>query len=234
MQDTDKDLKFVHVFPRVELQEASIATGDANLTPEELIVFADISAFQTMISKKTVSLTQRRRALDVVKAARARLAAIEVKLAEMQVRADGGRSCCMRRLGRVTPPMPDRRPFPALLRIFLLDLTPPVSQELTSEDQQFYDSADDEGLQQKQEVLQIILDNMISKGQLTKNEQKEVLVQLQEKLDAIDTQIQAAAAAGQAKKEGKLREVRSWLLTPASLLVQGCACAGVALRVVTA
>lgn len=234
MQDTDKDLKFVHVFPRVELQEASIATDDANLTPEELIVFADISAFQTMISKKTVSLTQRRRALDVVKAARARLAAIEVKLAEMQVRADGGRSCCMRCLGRVTPPMPDRRPFPALLRIFLLDLTPPFSQELTSEDQQFYDSADDEGLQQKQEVLQIILDNMISKGQLTKNEQKEVLVQLQEKLDAIDTQIQAAAAAGQAKKEGKLREVRSWLLTPASLLVQGCACAGVALRVVTA
>mmetsp|Transcript_27788 Transcript_27788/g.89800 ORF Transcript_27788/g.89800 Transcript_27788/m.89800 type:complete len:197 (-) Transcript_27788:509-1099(-) len=120
-----------------------------------------------MISKKTVSLTQRRRALDVVKAARARLAAIEVKLAEMQ--------------------------------------------ELTSEDQQFYDSADDEGLQQKQEVLQIILDNMISKGQLTKNEQKEVLVQLQEKLDAIDTQIQAAAAAGQAKKEGKLREVREKL-----------------------
>lgn len=69
-------------------------------------------------------------------------------------------------------------------------------------------------------MLQLILDNMINKGQLTKNEQKDVLVQLQEKLDAVDTQIEAAVAAGQAKKEAKLREVRSRFPVPAPWLVQ--------------
>jgi hypothetical protein len=228
LQDTDKDLKFVHVFPRVDLQDASVAPEDTTLTPEELIVFADISAFQTMISKKTSLLTQRRRALDVIKAARARLAAIETKLAEMQVRADSGRLCCIRRLCCMMRLCCTGR----LGHVHSSDPPPifyssPFSQELTADDQQFYDSANDEGLQQKQEVLQVILDNMINKGQLTRNEQKEVLVQLQEKLDAIDTQIQAAAAAGQAKKEEKLKEVRSWLFT---LRCPGCACADVPLR----
>jgi len=38
-------------------------------------------------------------------------------------------------------------------------------------------------------VLQLILEGMIDKGQLTKNEQKAVLDQLQQKLNAVDGQV---------------------------------------------
>jgi len=167
LQDTDKDLKFVHVYPRVEIQEASAKTEEGNLTPEELIIFSEMDPFQTMISRKTISFTQRRRALDVVKGARARLSTIEEQLAAMQ--------------------------------------------ELSSEDQTFYDNIDGDGLQQKQEALQMILDTMINKGQLTKNEQKEVLAQLHEKLDTVNAQIEACSGSAQSKKEAKLREVREKL-----------------------
>ena len=82
--DTDKDLKFVHVFPRIAPPDTPGGEGDAALSPADLVIFADLPAFRTMVAKKTPSFSQRRRALDVLKAAKARLAAIEAKLAELQ------------------------------------------------------------------------------------------------------------------------------------------------------
>ncbi len=93
--NTDTDLKVIHVFPRIDPSAAAAASsgeGEDALTPEQLITFSEMRTFQRMIAAKTPSFTQRKRALDVIKAARAELVASEEKLANMQPLSDGEQS----------------------------------------------------------------------------------------------------------------------------------------------
>lgn len=88
--NTDTDLKVTHVYPRID-PDAAASTGESSeeaLTPAQLIVFAEMPTFQKMISSKCPSLAQRRRALEVLKATRAELAASEQKLASLQPLTD--------------------------------------------------------------------------------------------------------------------------------------------------
>ena len=85
--NTDTDLKVTHVFPRIDPEAAAAAdasdAGPDPLSPKELILYAEIATFQKMIAAKCASLGQKRRALDVLKAARGGLAASEEKLASL-------------------------------------------------------------------------------------------------------------------------------------------------------
>jgi len=67
--------------------DTPVSNADAPVSNSDVPsrVHSQISPFQSMLSKKTVSLTQRRRAHEVIKGARASLAAIEAKLSDMQV-----------------------------------------------------------------------------------------------------------------------------------------------------
>lgn len=85
--NTDTDLKVTHVYPKIDPEAAAAAeTSDAGpdpLSPSELILYAEMATFQKMIATKTPSLAQKRKALEVLKAARAGLAASEQKLATL-------------------------------------------------------------------------------------------------------------------------------------------------------
>ena len=88
--DTSKDLMFVHVFPRVDpAAAAALAAGDGPsvpdaMSPTQLLLFSEPLVFQRMVAAKTPSFAQRRRVLDVLKAAKADYAAVETKLSAME------------------------------------------------------------------------------------------------------------------------------------------------------
>jgi len=67
--DTDKDLIFMQVFPRVEVhEEADAPRGKVDaLSPEYMCTVCSIEAFQKMVEAKTPSLTQRRRLFKAMK-----------------------------------------------------------------------------------------------------------------------------------------------------------------------
>ena len=77
-----------HVYPRIDpAAAAALNAGEASeaaLSPAALITFSEMPTFQRMIASKTPSLHQRRRALEVLKEARAGLAASEAKLANLE------------------------------------------------------------------------------------------------------------------------------------------------------
>mmetsp|Transcript_18099 Transcript_18099/g.46281 ORF Transcript_18099/g.46281 Transcript_18099/m.46281 type:complete len:351 (+) Transcript_18099:56-1108(+) len=91
--NTDTDLKVTHVYPHID-REAAAAAAAANapaddaLSPKELILHAELSTFQKMMAAKCPSLAQRRRAHEVLKAARAELAAAETKMANLEMLTD--------------------------------------------------------------------------------------------------------------------------------------------------
>uniref|UniRef100_A0A7S0NXG6 Uncharacterized protein n=1 Tax=Calcidiscus leptoporus TaxID=127549 RepID=A0A7S0NXG6_9EUKA len=91
--DTDKDLKFVHTFPRVDPSAAAAPagtdTGEGAMSPAEMLLFADQATFEAMIRAKTVSFSQRRRALEVLKEATAQIASLEAQLTAMTPLTDG-------------------------------------------------------------------------------------------------------------------------------------------------
>ena len=88
--DTSKDLMFVHVFPRVDpAAAAALAAGDGPsvpdaMSPTQLLLFSEPLVFQRMVAAKTPSFAQRRRVLDVLKAAKADYASVETKLSAME------------------------------------------------------------------------------------------------------------------------------------------------------
>jgi len=90
--NTDTDLKVTHVFPRIDPDAAAAAaageSSEAALSPAELITFSEMATFQKMINAKAPSLAQKRKALDLIKQARAGLAASEEKLANLQPLTD--------------------------------------------------------------------------------------------------------------------------------------------------
>mmetsp|Transcript_52608 Transcript_52608/g.87343 ORF Transcript_52608/g.87343 Transcript_52608/m.87343 type:complete len:346 (-) Transcript_52608:400-1437(-) len=89
--DTDKDLKFIHVYPKLDTEAAQPSSSDhdnAAMTPAELITFAELATFQKMITSKTPTFAQRRRAHDVLKGARKRLLKVEASLTALQAISD--------------------------------------------------------------------------------------------------------------------------------------------------
>jgi len=88
--NTDTDLKTTHVYPKLDREaaaaQAESAAGpvDDPLSPQQLILHADQKTFGQMIDVKCKSLAQRRKALEVLKAARAEITAIEGKMTKMQ------------------------------------------------------------------------------------------------------------------------------------------------------
>ena len=73
--DLGKDLKFVHVYPRLDTAAAAAAAASndgpsqESMTPTQLLLFSELPIFQRMVSAKTPSFAQRRRVLDVLKQA---------------------------------------------------------------------------------------------------------------------------------------------------------------------
>jgi len=88
--NTDTDLKVTHVFPKLDRGAAAAEAERARppvddpLSPEELLVHADQRMFGKMVDTKCPSLAQRRRVLDVLKAARAEIAACEAKMTNLE------------------------------------------------------------------------------------------------------------------------------------------------------
>ena len=88
--DTDKDVKVVHVFPRLDTAAAAATAASGSdaeapaMTPAQLLTFAEQPTFERMIAAKCPTFGQRRRALDALKATKAEHASIEAKLSAMQ------------------------------------------------------------------------------------------------------------------------------------------------------
>ena len=84
--DTDKDLKFVHVYPRLDpaAAEPEAESSGASMSHGELLLYAERPTFERMIAAKAPSLAQRRRALAELKECAGKLEAIEKKLAAME------------------------------------------------------------------------------------------------------------------------------------------------------
>ena len=83
--NTDTDLKVTHVYPKLDPEAAAVDISEGGseqraLTPIDLITFAELPTFERMIAAKCPSLAQRRKALEVIKEARAGLKASEEKL----------------------------------------------------------------------------------------------------------------------------------------------------------
>jgi len=118
-----------------------------------------------MVAVKTPSLAQRKRVLEVLKAAKASYSEIEGKLSSMVA--------------------------------------------LSPNEQSLYDELECDVLDEKQAWLTKQMDEMVSSGQLTRQEQQEVMEQLAAKLEAVELQLATAQSEGKAKKADKLREVRA-------------------------
>lgn len=90
----DKDLKFVHVFPKVELKgsgggaEEDAADNGSSLmdlgSPTYLATMCAFPTFKKMVASKTESWSQRRRLLEELKLAGSRFDAIEAKMISAQ------------------------------------------------------------------------------------------------------------------------------------------------------
>lgn len=90
--DTDKDLKFVHVFPKVDLKPSG-GGGEADAeasslvdlgSPAYLATMCSFETFKKMVASKTESWSQRKRLMEELKLALARFDAIEAKMISAQ------------------------------------------------------------------------------------------------------------------------------------------------------
>jgi len=90
--DTDKDLKFVHVFPRVDTSKAeeaaaaaaAAAAGAVAAPPEQQALTLSLEALQKAVARRCGSLTQKQALLGVLKGASARFADAEARLARLE------------------------------------------------------------------------------------------------------------------------------------------------------
>ena len=82
-------------------------------------------------------------------------------------------------------------------------------QRFTSQEQDMYDSMVDVGI--KVEFLNKELEKMVTKGRLTKGEQKQMVSDLGTKMEELDVAIATADAEGKAKKKDALEGKKSQL-----------------------
>ena len=171
--DTDKDLKYLHVFPRVDLSAATEETagdgagagGAGPQSPEYQCVSCTFEEFQDLVAMNVPSFSQKRALLKRLRVMESALEQLEKMLMEQQA--------------------------------------------LTEQEQEMYDSMVD--VAAKVEYLNKELEKMVSKGRLTKGEQKQMVEDLGKKLEELDVMISTADAEGKTKKkealEGKKAEV---------------------------
>lgn len=172
--DTDKDLKYLHVFPRVDLAAANAGAGadgapdgggGSDKSPEYQCVSCTFEEFEELVAMNVPSFSQKRALLK-------RLRVMESALEQLEAMLCDG-------------------------------------QSLTEQEQEMYDSFVD--VASKTEFLTKELEKMVSKGRLTKGEQKQMVDDLRKKLEELDVMISDADAEGKAKKrdalEGKKAEV---------------------------
>ena len=172
--DTDKNIKTLHVFPRVTIDAPEGAGGGAaeepaaqNLSdlgsPGYLASVCAVDTFEKMVLSKTQSWAQRRRLLS--------------ELNDMMTRFKG-------------------------IEQQMIDVVP-----LSPEDQELYDLTSTEDLQTKITWLNQKLKNMVEQGEITAGEKQQLLVQVEEKIATVETELGAAVAEGKPKKEEKLKQM---------------------------
>ncbi|EKX47700.1 hypothetical protein GUITHDRAFT_137444 [Guillardia theta CCMP2712] len=95
--DTDKDLKFIHVFPKIDIsasaapaeaeEEADIKIGGMKLEelpPEHLCSIVSMETFVKLVAKQCPSFSQRRALLKAMKEMAAKIAGFEEKMSKME------------------------------------------------------------------------------------------------------------------------------------------------------
>ena len=170
--DTDKDLKFLHVFPKMELMGSAGGGagggggGGAAAEPEQslldlgspgyLATVCGFSTFQKMVASKTQSWAQRRRMMGELRTSIKSFDDIEQKM----IRAEA----------------------------------------LTSEEQEMYEVASREDIEEKVKWLEGQLKAMVDEGNLTMGEKQQLLDQVGQKVDMAQKEIDTATAEGKPKK----------------------------------
>ena len=164
--DTDKDLKYLHVFPRVNVVasaggdggDGTGATGFEDQSPEMQCVSCSFEEFRDLVAMNVPSFSQKRALLKRMKVMTAALEQLEKMLVEQQI--------------------------------------------LTEQEQEMYDSMVD--VSDKVDYLNKELEKMVSKGRLTKGEQKQMVDDFAKKMEELDVMSATAEAEGKAKRRDAL------------------------------
>jgi hypothetical protein len=89
--DTNKNLKFVHVFPNISAPAAAAGDDEEEeeeeaqpRTPEDIVMLCDDRTFDRILSEQATSYSQKKRVQDVLKARIAALEAIEAKMTNLE------------------------------------------------------------------------------------------------------------------------------------------------------
>ena len=90
LSETLQDLKFVHVFPHVNTTSSAPADGGAQAgegggKPEEVVLTCTLEALQKQVPRRVATFAQKQTLLKHLKAAAATVAAVEAKLAKLEL-----------------------------------------------------------------------------------------------------------------------------------------------------
>mmetsp|Transcript_13012 Transcript_13012/g.25258 ORF Transcript_13012/g.25258 Transcript_13012/m.25258 type:complete len:428 (+) Transcript_13012:231-1514(+) len=168
--DTGKNMKYVHVFPRVESPEGDnedgvgndggngegIRRGGAPLSAEWLCIASQMPTFEQMVASKMPAWIEKRRCSQMLKDQIELLHGAQTKLASRE--------------------------------------------ELSEREQQLVNEADEDLLQQKITYLVDHMKNMVEDGKLTAAEKELVLEQVTQKIDGAKSQLDACGADQEKKR----------------------------------
>ena len=179
--DTDKDLKFIHVFPKIDTAAAAAAAPNQQdeeeaeikvagmtldeLPPEHLCAIVSRDTFSKLYSKQCPSFSQRRALLKALKELAARLAGFEERMTNMQA--------------------------------------------LTAAEEELYNTAQE--VPEKVAELEKSMEGMMAGGHLTKAEIDTMVQDLQDKEAQLQGMIASAKEAGKKtdKQEAGLDQLRA-------------------------
>lgn len=165
--DTDKDLKYLHVFPEVSVieEEEKIEKNDVvdeetgrKTTPEMLCAKATLEEFEELVEYNVPSFSQKRALLKRLKAFKGIIDQCDQKLSNME--------------------------------------------SLTEEEQEMYDTVSE--IENKINLVEKQLDEMIREGRLTAGEQSVMVEELTGKLSELDV---AKAKAEEERKEKRKEQI---------------------------
>ena len=164
--DTDKDLKYLHVFPEVLIveEEAKIEKNDVvdeegrRTTPEMLCAKASLEEFEELLEYNVPSFSQKRALLKRLKAYKGIIDQCDQKLSNME--------------------------------------------SLAEEEQEMYDAVCE--IENKIELVEKQLEEMIREGRLTAGEQSVMVEELTGKLSELDV---AKTKAEEEKKENRMKQI---------------------------
>jgi len=164
--DTDKDLKFIHVFPRIDTAAAAAAAAADEdeeeeevtiagmkldeLPPEHLCTIVSMETFGRLVAAQCPSFSQRRALLKAMKEMQARFTSFEERMTNMQ--------------------------------------------QLSKDEDELYNSAQD--LPEKIAQLEKQLEGMMTGGHLTRSEMDNMIRDFSEKLVQVEDMVDKAKASG--------------------------------------